>query len=197
MEEEKTNTEDTNTESSGAESSGAESSGAESTGSESTAAETPAETTTETATAPEPAPAAEETPAASEGDGGEKKRPVFLTILCILTFVGSGLGILFGLLGIIGASFLGSLMDSIPGMGAALGGTTAYVGVGVALAAASLYGAIMMWKLKKTGFYIYTGAQIIGAILPIVWLGVGFALMSFLWPVVFIVLYALNLKHLS
>ena len=194
MEEEKTNTEDTNTESSGS-----ESTGSESTGSESTAAETPAETATETATAPEPAPAAEETPAADAGgdDAGEKKRPVFLTILCILTFVGSGLGVLFGLLGIIGASFMGSLMDSIPGMGAAMGGTTAYIGVGVALAAASLYGAIMMWKLKKTGFYIYTGANIIGAILPIVWLGVGFAFMSFLWPVVFIVLYALNLKHLS
>lgn len=184
MEEEKTNTENTNTENTGAESSGAES----------TAAETPAETTTETATAPEPAPAATPEPVSSD-DAGEKKRPVFLTVLCILTFVGSGLGLLTSLLMVVG---VGALMDMLGSFGGGvLGGGVAYFGVAALMAAASLYGAIMMWKLKKTGFYIYTGANVIAAILPIVWLGGGFAIMSMIWPVLFIVLYGLNLKHLS
>jgi len=65
------------------------------------------------------------------------------------------------------------------------------------LAAGSLFGAIMMWKLKKTGFYLYVAANIIAAILPMVWLGSAFAIMGFIWPVIFIVLYAINLKHLK
>lgn len=194
MEEEKTNTEKTNTENTGAENTGAESAAAETPATETATAET----TTETATAPEPAPAAEETPAADAGgdDGGEKKRPVFLTILCILTFIGSGLGLLTSLLMVVGVGALMDMMGSY-GLGGMLGGGVAYFGVAALMAAASLYGAIMMWKLKKTGFYIYTGANVIAAILPIVWLGGGFAFMSFLWPVVFIVLYGLNLKHLK
>lgn len=175
MEEEKTNTEDT--------------------GAESTAAETTTETTTETATAPEPTPAAATATPSESDDGGEKKRPVFLTVLCILTFVGSGLGLLTSLLMVVG---VGALMDLLGGFGGGvMGGGVAYFGVAALMAAASLYGAIMMWKLKKMGFYIYTGSNVIAAILPIVWLGGGFAFMSFLWPVVFIVLYGLNLKHLK
>lgn len=163
----------------------------EDTGAESTAAET----TTETATAPEPTPAAATATPSESDDAGEKKRPVFLTVLCILTFVGSGLGLLTSLLMVVG---VGALMDMLGSYGGGvMGGGVAYFGVAALMAAASLYGAIMMWKLKKTGFYVYTGANVIAAILPIVWLGGGFAFMSFLWPVVFIVLYGLNLKHLK
>ena len=172
MEEEKTNTEDT--------------------GAESTAAET----TTETATAPEPTPAAATaTPSESDDDGGEKKRPVFLTVLCILTWVGSGLSFLSYALLAVGVGALSGMLGSFGG-GIAAGGS-AYFGVTALMAGISVFGAIMMWKLKKTGFYVYTGANVIWAILPIVWLGGGFAFMGLLWPVVFIVLYGLNLKHLK
>jgi len=47
------------------------------------------------------------------------------------------------------------------------------------------------------GFFIYTGANLVMAILPIVWLGLAFGAMGFGVPVVFIVLYGLNLKHMS
>lgn len=164
----------------------------ENTNTENTAAES---TATETATAPEPTPAAATATPSESDDGGEKKRPVFLTVLCILTFVGSGLGLLTSLLMVVG---VGALMDMLGGFGGGvMGGGVAYFGVSAALAAASLYGAIMMWKLKKTGFYLYTGANVIAAILPMVWLGAAFGIMGLLWPVVFIVLYGLNLKHLS
>ena len=157
----------------------------ENTGAEETpAAEAPA--ATETATA-EAAPAGD--------DGGDGKRPVFLTVLCILTFIGSGLGILTTLLLLVG---VGALAEMMGGMGGGmLGGGTAYLAVSLVLAAASLFGALQMWKLKKMGFYLYVGAQLIAAILPLVWLGSAFAILGFLWPVVFIVLYGLNLKHMS
>ena len=121
------------------------------------------------------------------------KRPGFLTVLCILTFIGSGLGVLGGLLMTVG---MGSLMESIPGMGAAMGGGTAYFAIGTVLAAASLFGAIQMWKLKKQGFFIYAGANIVGLILPLVF-GLPFSIAGAIIPVLFIVLYYLNVKHMN
>lgn len=121
------------------------------------------------------------------------KRPGFLTVLCILTFIGSGLGTLFMLLATVG---MGALMESIPGMGAAMGGGTAYFAVGTVLAAASLFGAIQMWKLKKTGFFIYAGANVVGIIMPLIF-GMGFSAMGAVFPILFIVLYYLNVKHMS
>ena len=38
----------------------------------------------------------------------ENSRPQFLTVLCILTFIGSGLGILGSLLSLVGVGMLGS-----------------------------------------------------------------------------------------
>lgn len=121
------------------------------------------------------------------------KRPGLLTVLCILTFIGSGLGTLFMLLATVG---MGALMESIPGLGAAMGGGTAYFAISTVLAAASLYGAIQMWKLKKLGFFIYAGASVVGIILPLVF-GLPFSAMGAVFPVLFIVLYYLNIKHMN
>jgi len=124
----------------------------------------------------------------------ENKRPTFLTVLCILTFIGSGLGTLTYLLMTVG---MGSLMSYLGSLGGGvLGGGTTYFAIGTVLAAASLYGAIMMWKLKKMGFYIYTGANVIAIILPL-FFGMSFSAIGAVIPVVFIVLYGLNLKELS
>jgi FtsH-binding integral membrane protein len=120
-------------------------------------------------------------------------RPTFLTVLCILTFIGSGLGALFMLLATVG---MGALMESIPGMEAAMGGGTAYFAVGTILAAASLYGAIQMWKLKKMGFFIYAGANGVGIIVPLLF-GMPFGIAGAIIPILFIVLYYLNVKHMS
>jgi len=120
-------------------------------------------------------------------------RPGFLTALCILTFIGSGLGALFMLLATVG---MGTLLASIPGMDALMGGGTAYFAVGTIIAAASLFGAIQMWKLKKMGFFIYAGANVVGIILPLVF-GLSFSAMGAFFPVLFIVLYYLNVKHMN
>ncbi|MDF1676569.1 MAG: hypothetical protein P1U44_12715 [Vicingaceae bacterium] len=119
------------------------------------------------------------------------KRPGFLTVLCILTFIGSGLATLFSLLATIG---MGSLMESIPGM-AGMGGGTAYFAVATVLGAASLFGAIQMWKLKKMGFFIYAGANVVAIVLPLAF-GMPFSAMAAIFPILFIVLYYLNVKHM-
>ena len=58
-----------------------------------------------------------------------------------------------------------------------------------------LFGVIKMWKLQKVGFMLYTGASVVSMIMGIVYS--GFGVMGVIFPILFIVLYGLNLKHLK
>lgn len=158
-----------------------------------------AETKTEEApaeTATAEAPAEQESPKEDSGDG-DGKRPTFLTVLCILTFIGSGLTTLVFLLGTMFIGAVAGILSSI-GMAELVTGGAALFAVLTVLSAASLFGALQMWKLKKMGFYLYTGANIIGVFVPMMMVSaISFSAMDLLFPVVFIVLYGLNLKHMS
>lgn len=92
---------------------------------------------------------------------GTGKRPGFLTVLCILTFIGSGLGVLGGLLGLIGSS--------LPGVSMFVSEGTMIVQIlGLAAAALCLFGAIQMWGLKKQGFMMYLMGAVLGIVGSIV-----------------------------
>ena len=119
-----------------------------------------------------------------------KKRPSFLTVLCILTFIGSGLVLLGGLLVLIAGAALSSYFESIPGMSQETGGSILPLIISVVFAAVSLFGAIMMWQMKKLGFYIYTAAQVIVV-------AVSFSVMGLIFSLLFIGLYFLNFKHMA
>jgi len=54
-----------------------------------------------------------------------------------------------------------------------------------------------MHKLQKQGFFIYVAGQLIPIIYTFVTVGVGFGLIGVIIPIVFIVLYATQLKELS
>lgn len=79
-------------------------------------------------------------------DLGSASRPTFLTVLCILTFIGSGLVI------------LQSLVRKDPTIEAYAG---YYYWVSLALSIGTLYGAMQMWKLKKMGLYIWTACEVL------------------------------------
>jgi hypothetical protein len=71
----------------------------------------------------------------------------------------------------------------------------------IALALLSLFGVWNMWNLKKNGFWMYVAASVGGLVMPLVFLGGG--LMTIiglgfggLISIVFIILYAVNLKHM-
>ena len=66
--------------------------------------------------------------------------------------------------------------------------------VGIALC---FYGAMKMRKLQKQGFFIYVAGQLMPIIYTFVTVGVGFGLIGVIIPIVFIVLYATQLKELS
>lgn len=130
------------------------------------------------------------------------KRPTFLTVLCILSFIAAGFAIigyvtLISVMGVVSAS--SELSDK---MGAAMstsmpsaGMTWAYLIVGFITVLASLYGVIKMWKLQKMGFYIYAGASVVSMIMGMIYS--GFSVMGVLFPVLFIALYYMNVKHMT
>lgn len=153
------------------------------------------------------------------------KRPVFLTVLCILTWVGCAFG-LFGAISSIGAGSLMSSASSASSMAmestgdAALDQTMAasmdaankaiqyasMIGwINLLCVVACALGAFMMWKLNKTGFYIYTAGEIIPTVVSIALLGglpgggilAGLGVIAAIFPIAFIVMYAVNLKHMK
>jgi hypothetical protein len=155
-------------------------------------------------------------------------RPVFLTVLCILTFIGTSFVIVSNLIGLAMAPVvkgmtgmaesqmdqaMGEVSTDAPGfapilqklMGtgmAAMEHYTQIVLIKIVFAAIALFGAILMWKLKKTGFYLYSGAQVLLiASLFVILGGSGFAFLAILgtlfFSTLFIILYALNLKAMK
>lgn len=134
---------------------------------------------------------------ASEQKPQQEGRPTFLTVLCILTFIGSGLSALGQLIGLVAAEALTSLFSSIPGMEDMGGLGSGFLAIVLVLSLASLYGAIMMWQLKKMGFYLYSGANVIALIVPIIMASAEFPVRGLVFTALFIILYGLNLKHLK
>ena len=101
------------------------------------------------------------------------------------------------LLGLVAAGAASGVLSSIPGMADIGGLGTGYFLIVLALALASLYGAIMMWKLKKMGFYLYSGANVITLVVPMIMASGKFPVFGLVITALFIILYGLNLKHLK
>ena len=131
------------------------------------------------------------------------KRPVFLSVLCILSFIAAGLGILgyITLITVMGAVTAGASALQNAGAnftqtaGPSVGMTWAYIIVGFVTTLIGLFGVIKMWKLQKIGFFLYVGATVVSVIMGFIFS--GFGVMGVIFPIVFIVLYGLNLKHLK
>ena len=165
----------------------------------------------------------------------QAKRPTFLTVLCILTFVWAGVSILLSLTQIPSLYVptvdnpqlqvsMEQLNDVNPEMAKGMTSVLeeldkhkisnwilSFVGN-----CFSLMGALMMWHLQKRGFYIYAAAELIPSIISLSTSGLsGIAGMLgsfgpmvegvmaitialiFICDIVFIILYGLNLKHMS
>ena len=137
-------------------------------------------------------------------ESGAAKRPVFLTVLCILSFIAAGFAI-FGYIGVItvmgaASAALSGLegmegMEAVASAGPSVGMTWAYIIVGFLTTIVALIGVIKMWKLKKQGFMLYAGASIVSAIMGVVYSGLN--IVGLIITVGFIVLYYLNVKHMN
>ncbi len=130
-----------------------------------------------------------------------QKRPDILTVLCVLTFIGSGLSFFsYFMFSLSYDSILSVLSESeidLPGIDMILNTPISFYYSGTLLFGVSLYGAIKMWNLKKVGFHLYTASQILLIILQTIYLKqYGFPYLSVFITAVFILLYSRNLKHM-
>jgi hypothetical protein len=134
--------------------------------------------------------------------GNTPQRPVFLTVLCILTFISSGMGGLSALttplfadvmVDLVNASklFDDALKPQIIGM---LKAGWGYYMATFILAACSFTGAVLMWNLRKAGFHFYTLANLGLLFIPTLFLGVTAGIENVISSLLFIGMYAIYLK---
>ncbi len=133
---------------------------------------------------------------------GSKKRPDLLTILCILTFIGSGLAAFSNLFIFLSFDEVSNILEDFdmdfPEFDMIMSGGKKFFITGFILYTLSLAGAMQMWKLKKIGFHLYTAAQIFILLLPLVMIeNFQFSFFGLLITAAFIFAYASNLKHMS
>jgi hypothetical protein len=132
------------------------------------------------------------------------QRPTLLTVLCILTFIGSGMNLFSSL---IIAGFYDVFVEiaqefakkfTLPGIDLLLEMKPVYFLVSGICYAGSLVGAVFMLRLKKAGFHIYTIFQILLIIAPMYFMHLPSpGLPELLFSGLFILLYSMNLKFMS
>jgi hypothetical protein len=149
------------------------------------------------------------------------KRPTFITVLCILSFVGIAFSLIGGIMNYFTYSTLATSGDLFGSMGntaqgesmnSAMNSMASAFGMDYAKMATValiqailnipiLIGVILMWKQKKTGFYVYALFELVQPILPLV-MGLGLvggimATVGIIFAILFIILYGVNLKYMS
>jgi hypothetical protein len=165
---------------------------------------------------------------ASSTQPAKPPRPTFLTVLCILTFIGSAWGIISGISNYMNAdvasSIVGEAMDEAKDKISEETTTSeskiaekVFSGVSdlmdpakmrknalfqVAANVLTLLGGLLMFQLKKTGFWVYLVGTVCAILAPVIVYGasnllsLGMTMVYGFFGVLFVVLYAINLKHL-
>lgn len=154
----------------------------------------------------------------------EQKRPVFLTVICILTFVGCGIYLISSLVGLFGnqeaqlrASFelqkgnpatapmAKAMLMKIPEFmkWSQISNYASLINVALCLT-----GSLMMWKLKKMGFIIYIAGEVViiaasiglyMVVKDVPFMGMTMLITNVFTTLVliaFIIMYGVNLKHM-
>jgi hypothetical protein len=137
----------------------------------------------------------------SSAEAGTGARPVFLTVLCILSFVAAGFGLL-GYIGLITAmgmaeAALGGALGGASVVAASTGVIWAYIIVGFATTILGLVGVIKMWKLQKAGFMLYAVATAVSVIMSVITYGFGPSIVGIVISAGFVVMYQLNTKAMK
>lgn len=131
------------------------------------------------------------------------KRLPSLTFLCILTFIGSGVSALSSVFVVLAYDIMPMAVEQSPIPGSKemmelviAAGRSFFVYMGL-LYSLSLLGAIFMWKLNKKGFHLYTLAQLLLLIVPLLMLtGYKTPFSTIILTASFILSYGVNLRFM-
>jgi len=139
-----------------------------------------------------------------------KKIPSMLNTLTILTFIGSGFSLLGSIISLVSLpqmrekvkEGMKNMLEVITeGVNIMLDNGEALYTVAITTAILCIFGAILMRKLKKSGFFIYTSACILNVVFPLTLVGFGLfglgILIGGLVSILFIILYSVNLKEMT
>jgi len=128
-------------------------------------------------------------------------RPTLLVVLCSLSFVNGGLTF-------ISSIIIGSFFDQfvliaadlaekfkLPGLEMITEGSPLFFYTNAVLYAGSVAGAFLMFRLRKTGFHVYTISQILMILAPMYFFKLpGPSIFDLLLSGTFVMLYATHLK---
>ena len=131
-------------------------------------------------------------------------RPSLLNILCILTFIGSGMNFISSLMISVFYNQFAIVAESIsksfqlPGLEMLLESKPVFFAISAMIYAGCITGAILMWKLKKAGFHVYTVFQVLLILSPMYFFHLPSPdLLDMILSGIFILLYSSNLKYMS
>lgn len=142
----------------------------------------------------------------------ERKRTTLLSVLCILTFIGSGcsalaylyMGMSFGTLRhlVFETDTYEAYFNMMPAMRSSMEAVFAlprwYYFLTGFLFVFALAGAILMWRLRRKGFHVYTIAQCLVILTGMLFIpAAGVPWGSILWTGLFVAGYASCLKHMK
>lgn len=158
--------------------------------------------------------------------GAAPARPTLLTVICIISFIMGAFGIYSGIRNLtmdpaaerakletamgdqvakIGGNaneMTNRLMESAHEVGVKGIDNARPIGIaGIVLSLLSVSGVWLMWNLKKSGFWLYLLATIGGLVVPLIFLGGGWLALASVgfvgfFSLIFIILYAVNLKYM-
>lgn len=128
-------------------------------------------------------------------------RPVALSLLCIITFIAGTVKIVLFLWAILRSNpdYSGKENDINGLLNVFLGiNSTFYLILWIVVTITAIAGAVLMWKLKKSGFYIYTLSVCIAYILPSISEGPEMmTIQRLFFTTVFIFFYGIHLKFMN
>jgi len=136
----------------------------------------------------------------------EIKTPLLLLrTLCILTFIGSGLGIINFSILVIMPDFILKNLNVFPDPATQefikliiVSGGSYFTIISFFLYIVSLAGAILMWKMYKVGFHLYTSAQLLLLIIPYLYIPeYPMSFMTIFITLAFIFSYSVYLKQMK
>jgi hypothetical protein len=130
------------------------------------------------------------------------QRPVFLTILCVLTFISAGMGALSAITTPLFSDVMVGMVNSSPIFEEKMrpeiimvlqAGWGYYLATFI-FAVGSLIGAIMMWNMRKMGFHFYALSNLGLLFVPTLFLQIQVGMESILMTLAFMGFYGVYLK---
>ena len=126
------------------------------------------------------------------------QRPAYLSALCILTFLGSGLSFLIYFIAALFFKEASEFIIKFSRWHSTDAISPLYFTLFMTLNAISLTGAIRMWKLHRDGFFLYILSQLMILFLPAIWINThAISVSNAIFTVIFFVGYGLNFRRFS